>query len=277
MAVIHDSWESTNQSRRYPLRGSGGDVFPVNLISDIKIVVPSTASEDDIYVNHILVNSGVVTLSIKDDSLDEVVLWVSGQSNQTLTMNNSMGFVGYISLGQVDNNYSLVKNMTLDEGQLEQGVIKRYASNNTSILANQTQQLRGLINISGRDGVSLSIRSIDIGMGNEDVIFVSHSRRVNRILIPDCAAMLEEFWARRDRQGILRINGVLPDETTGNVDITVSSSSVSPIIDGEDFDSTLPTDRETMCLNGLPPPWRPRERDLDREECLRPSCSDESE
>lgn len=277
MAVIYDSWETNNQARRFPLRE--GTVFPFNLLTDAKIFCPSTVNVENIFINSIVAKRGIFTFSIKNAADNTTVLWAEGRSLNNITLEGVSGYRGYVTLGDIPEDLEIVKILSPQEGRLEMGVVRSGVSNNSSILVDTEERLTGVINLIGRGGISVSKETVDLGNGTEKVITVGHSRRINRLLIPDCAAEVEEFWARRGRQAILSVNAVLPDEVTGDIGFTIFSNSpgTNPSIDGVEVLSGLPTDRASMCFNNTTPPWRPRRRVLQRDICLYPECDEEED
>jgi hypothetical protein len=260
--IKKDSWESLNESRRYPFMSFAGDTYP-QFIVDLRVFLSPGYNPEDMYINHVKIFDSKVTISLRDSSSGDIVLYGGGKSGGAYTLKSDGMSHGYVTVGMVNEAGNKDFILTPAEGRLAPGVVNSMGAAQSNITVKNTQ-FSGIVGIAGRGGVSVSVKQVSISGDTHQVVYVDFSSRVNRRVLPDCAVPAEELWARKGRQGILTINGQAGN-SSGNLDLTVAGTGS---INGEVLTiDTIPVSREDVCRKD----WDLRVA-VNRDVCLEPSC-----
>lgn len=240
-AIIFDSWEAKNQSRRYPLAEDAGDVFPVNILADLKVLIPNSWGQEQVYISSLVVKKSIISFSIS--YIDKVVAWAFGNSSQTKSLESSE-LSGSVTFGIVGVDTELNLTLTQAQGRLAFGVAQKSNVVGAKISAGAATFV-GDVQLFGSKGIVVSTDTITIDGVEKRAIRLNISNALNRAAIPDCAVQPEEYWARQGRLGIVSINGVYADDSGNFVLLAQGAGSVDPVTGG--FLTTLLIDRDDIC------------------------------
>ncbi len=244
MTALDDSWETKNQSRRFPL-DEDGDVEPLDLLTDLTIGVPSDQDETDLYLSKITAKNGKIAVSFKRQSDGKVVAYAYGEGDDCADLQSTEGYTGAIGFGLVGSDDSFSKQFTFATGKLAPNVAYKIPSDFIITgISDGITTLSGDVQLRGLDGLTISIDDVEYLSEPRRSIIIRPNETLTKDLLKVCQLPPEEVFAKLySREGMISINGVYADEA-GNVNIVLSGLGFTDI-DGHH--TNLDNTRGGMC------------------------------
>lgn len=261
--TLFTDWERKNQSRRYPLDERYG-VEPIDLISDLSISVFAPDTAVDIYLSSLTAYRGRISVSFRRISDSKIVLYGGGTSDEVVTLESELpNYTGSISFGYVGPDVNIRKSFNSTEGRLTSGVVYSPVEPVLTGVSNGVVTANGDVAVNTLGGLEITVEEVKLmdaiyalsssNTNSEDPTFtlferlrsikLSVTKALNREVLPDCAVPPEEYFARRNTQGIIAINNVEPDS---NGDIVVTGINDAAVV-GTKIYTSIPYDRAVMC------------------------------